>query len=69
MAVEFLEDSRVEYLAMTEYPGMRRIFLALHPQPSEDACDPGQDRACVIGWRCCRARFWMKITRIKCASY
>lgn len=41
MAVEFLEDSRVEYLAMREYPGLRRIFLALHPIPVEDACDPG----------------------------
>ena len=40
MAVEFLEDSRVEYLAMREYPGMRRIFMALHPAPAEDACDP-----------------------------
>ncbi len=40
MAVEFLEDCRVEYLAMKEYPGLRRIFMALHPQPSEDACDP-----------------------------
>ena len=39
MAVEFLEDSRVEYLAMREYPGLRRIFLALHPAPLEDACD------------------------------
>ncbi|WP_435628071.1 nitric oxide reductase activation protein NorD [Candidatus Ferrigenium straubiae] len=40
MAVEFLEDSRVEYLAMREYPGLRRIFMALHPVPAEDACDP-----------------------------
>ncbi len=40
MAVEFLEDSRVEYLAMREYPGLRRIFAALHPIPAEDACDP-----------------------------
>ena len=39
MAAEFLEDSRIEYLLMREYPGLRRIFLALHPQPSEDACD------------------------------
>ena len=39
MAVEFLEDSRVEYLAMKEYPGLRRIFMALHPIPEEDACD------------------------------
>jgi hypothetical protein len=39
MAVEFLEDSRVEHLAMREYPGLRRIFTALHPVPAEDACD------------------------------
>ena len=39
MAVEFLEDCRVEYLAMREYPGLRRIFTALHPVPAEDACD------------------------------
>lgn len=43
MAVEFLEDSRVEYLAMKEYPGLRRIFLALHPAPAEDACDPEKE--------------------------
>ncbi|MFZ2160587.1 MAG: VWA domain-containing protein [Sideroxyarcus sp.] len=40
MAAEFLEDSRVEYLAMREYPGLRRIFKALHPIPAEGACDP-----------------------------
>ncbi|MDO8311622.1 MAG: VWA domain-containing protein, partial [Sideroxyarcus sp.] len=39
MAAEFLEDCRVEYLAMREYPGLRRIFLALHPAPAENACD------------------------------
>ena len=39
MAAEFLEDSRVEYLAMREYPGLRRIFKALHPIPAEDACN------------------------------
>jgi hypothetical protein len=43
MAVEFLEDSRVEYLAMREYPGLRRIFAALHPAPAEDACDPERE--------------------------
>lgn len=40
MAVEFLEDSRVEYLVMREYPGLRHLFSALHPIPAEDACDP-----------------------------
>ncbi len=45
MSAEFLEDSRVEYLAMRQYPGLRRIFLALHPVPAEDACDPEQESA------------------------
>jgi len=43
MATEFLEDSRVEYLAIREYPGLRRIFMALHPIPAEDACDPEKE--------------------------
>jgi hypothetical protein len=40
MAVEFFEDCRIETLLCREYPGLRRIFLALHPKPAEDACDP-----------------------------
>lgn len=40
MAVEFFEDCRIETLLIREYRGLRRIFLALHPQPVEDACDP-----------------------------
>lgn len=40
MAIEFFEDARMEFLAMREYPGLGRIFLALHPTPAEDACDP-----------------------------
>ena len=40
MAVEFFEDCRIETLLIREYPGLRRIFLALHPKPVEDACDP-----------------------------
>jgi len=43
MAAEFFEDSRVEYLAMREYPGLRRIFIALHPIPDERACDPEKE--------------------------
>ena len=39
IAIELLEDSRVEYLAMREYPGLRSIFMALHPEPEEKACD------------------------------
>ncbi|MBI1284742.1 MAG: VWA domain-containing protein [Thiobacillus sp.] len=40
MAVEFFEDCRVETLLIREYPGLRRLFLALHPKPLENACDP-----------------------------
>ena len=40
MAIEFFEDARVEALAMREYPGLRRLFIKLHPKPIEDACDP-----------------------------
>ena len=40
MAVEFFEDCRIETLLVREYPGLRRLFLALHPKPLEIACDP-----------------------------
>ncbi|TCS72412.1 von Willebrand factor type A domain-containing protein [Sulfuritortus calidifontis] len=40
MCVEFFEDCRIETLLCREYPGLKSIFLALHPQPREDACDP-----------------------------
>jgi hypothetical protein len=40
MAVEFFEDCRVETLLIREYPGLRQLFLALHPTPAEGACDP-----------------------------
>ena len=40
MAVEFFEDCRIETLLCREYPGLKRVFLALHPKPAEDACDP-----------------------------
>ncbi|MBU0752910.1 MAG: nitric oxide reductase activation protein NorD [Gammaproteobacteria bacterium] len=40
MAVEFFEDCRIETLLIREYPGLRRTFLALHPKPVADACDP-----------------------------
>jgi len=40
LAIECFEDSRVELLAMREYPGLRRIWSALHPAPVAGACDP-----------------------------
>lgn len=46
LAIEMIEDSRVEYLAMQDYPGLRAIFAALHPVPAENACNPQQE-SCV----------------------
>ncbi len=40
MAVETLEDARVDLLLLRHFPGLRHLLLALHPQPAEDACDP-----------------------------
>jgi len=34
-SVEVFEDSRVDYLACQRYPGLRKLFLALHPIPKE----------------------------------
>lgn len=55
IAIERLEDSRVEYLAMQEYPGLRRIFTALHPTPVEDECDSKTEscfrhRLAMLSW-------------------
>ncbi len=46
IAIELLEDSRVEYLAIQEYPGLAGLFLALHPQPVEGACNP-EEESCI----------------------
>ena len=42
IAIEVLEDSRVEYLAMRKYPGLRKLWGALHPVPVEGACQEGK---------------------------
>jgi len=39
IAIEVFEDSRVEYLAIQEYPGLRKLWLALHPVPVEGECN------------------------------
>ncbi len=39
-AVEVLEDCRVEALAMRRFPGLRPLWMALHPRPIEGDCDP-----------------------------
>ncbi|EXI82632.1 MAG: Nitric oxide reductase activation protein [Candidatus Accumulibacter appositus] len=46
MAIEVFEDSRIEALIMRAYPGMRRIYLALHPTPLAGACDP-ENTSCL----------------------
>lgn len=46
LAIEHLEDCRVEYLAMREYPGLRKLLLALHPVPEEDDCNP-ENESCL----------------------
>ncbi len=39
IAIEVLEDSRVEYLTIQEYPGLRKLWLSLHPVPIEGECN------------------------------
>jgi len=39
VAAETFEDCRVETLTLRAYPGLRRLFLALHPKPIEGDCD------------------------------
>ncbi len=39
IGIECLEDCRVDTLAGRRYPGLHKLFMALHPQPVEDACD------------------------------
>ncbi|MBV5308335.1 nitric oxide reductase activation protein NorD [Chromatium okenii] len=46
VAVETFEDCRVDTLALREYPGLRRILLALHPHPAADDCDSAQE-SCI----------------------
>lgn len=46
LAIEHLEDSRVEYLMMREFPGLRKYLLALHPEPIEADCD-NEKESCV----------------------
>jgi hypothetical protein len=40
MTIECFEDARMDLLTLRQYPGMRRIFSALHPIPEDGACKP-----------------------------
>jgi len=46
VAIELFEDSRVEYLAIQQYPGLRSLWLSLHPAPDQDACNPEKE-SCI----------------------
>lgn len=46
IAIEHLEDSRVEYLMLKEYPGLRKYLLALHPTPIEGDCN-AEKESCI----------------------
>lgn len=35
LGVEVFEDCRVDYLAIQRYPGLKKLFLSLHPIPDE----------------------------------
>ena len=47
VAIEIMEDCRVDTLAIRKFPGLKRLFLALHPRPDEDGCDPEQE-SCIL---------------------
>jgi len=40
LAIECFEDARMDALTLREFPGMRRIYSALHPTPLDGACNP-----------------------------
>lgn len=45
-AIETFEDCRVETLALREYPGLRNLWIKLHPRPEETACNEA-DTSCL----------------------
>ena len=46
IGIECLEDCRVDTLATRRFPGLYKLFMALHPQPVEDACDE-ENESCI----------------------
>ena len=46
IAIEIFEDCRIEHLLMRRYPGLRRLFLGLHPVPVEGECDENRE-SCI----------------------
>lgn len=46
LAVEFIEDARIDFLIIKQYPGLENLLLSLHPKPIEGECDP-QSHSCI----------------------
>ncbi len=46
MAIEFMEDARIDRLTMALYPGIGPMLLAAHPHPAEDGCNP-EEVSCI----------------------
>ena len=44
--IECLEDCRVDTLTIRRYPGLLKLFMALHPRPVEDGCDE-ENESCI----------------------
>ena len=55
MAIEFIEDARIDFLAMKRYPGLAKLFLTLHPKPIEGECNP-QTHSCIRHRLCMLSR-------------
>ncbi|MDD2744532.1 MAG: VWA domain-containing protein [Rhodocyclaceae bacterium] len=55
LAVETLEDARVDTLLLRRFPGLKNTLLALHPKPAADACDP-QTESCLRHRLTCLSR-------------
>ena len=43
LAVETLEDARIDALLLRRFPGLAATLHALHPTPAENACDPASE--------------------------
>lgn len=43
LAVETLEDARIDCLLLRRFPGLAPTLRALHPAPADNACDPASE--------------------------
>ncbi|MDM8564235.1 VWA domain-containing protein [Candidatus Halobeggiatoa sp. HSG11] len=46
LTIETFEDARVENIAISTYPGLRKLWLSLHPLPKDGECDK-EEYACI----------------------